>query len=97
MCAEIVKLPQVPRPTIEQALEEFLAEQRASLKPTTMAKYEETIELLRHYLNRYAVGGLPKKERAFYYRCCEARGKKRREFCQLFGPEKIIENLALFL
>ena len=96
MAAKITKLLQPARPTIEQVCEEFFVEQRKRLTSRTLAKYRGVLDLLRHHLNGYAYQGLSKAESALFDRYYNAEGDKR-EFCQLFGPEKIVENLGGFL
>ena len=92
----VATLPQIADPTIEQALEVFLAEQRKRLKPGTMARYELVISLLQSHLDGYAHEGLSKAENSFFDRLYEAEGDEHREFCQIFGPDKIIENVGSF-
>ncbi|MFQ5667370.1 MAG: hypothetical protein ACE5I7_13200 [Candidatus Binatia bacterium] len=97
MSAKIVGLVRPAEPSLDRALDEFLEEQRARLTPKTFAKYEDVLDLLRSHLNRYAYEGLSKAEAALFDRHFDAEGKEHREFCQLFGPEKIVENLGSFL
>jgi hypothetical protein len=97
MGAKIIRLPQVAARTIEQVLAEFLAEQRERLQTKTQKKYDDVIYLLRCHLNSYAYEGLSKAEAAVFEQYFNAEGEDHREFCQLFGPEKIIENLSSFL
>ncbi len=78
-------------------LEEFLAVQRKRLKPRTLLRYEDTIGLLKDHLNGYGHTSLSKAEAIFFDRCCNSEGSEQREFCQVFGPEKIIENMGDFL
>ncbi len=96
MDEEFGKLPQIADPTIEQVLEAFLVEQRKRLKPKTVAKYEDVIFLLKSYLDRYACEGLSKGENSLFDMHYEAEGDEHREFCQLFAPEKIMENVGSF-
>jgi len=96
MGAQIESLPQIAKPTIEQVLEAFLVGQRKRLKPGTMAKYEQVISLLKSHLDGYAHEGLSKVENSFFERHYEAEEDEHREFCQIFGPEKIIENVGSF-
>ena len=84
-------------PTIEEVCEEFLAVQRKRLTPRTLSRYEDVLRLLRHYLDGYAYQGLSTGESALFDRYYNAEGKEHREFCQLLGPEKIVENLGGFL
>ena len=97
MAAKITRLLQPASPTIDQVFDEFLAEQRKRLRPRTLSKYEDVLGLLRHHLNGYASESLSKAESALFDRCYNAKGDEHREFCQLFGPDKIVENLGGFL
>lgn len=84
-------------PTIEQVFAEFLDEQRVKLKPRTARQYEDVIDLLTHHLNGYGYEGLSKKEERLFNKHYNATGEAHREFCQIFGPEKIVANLGMFL
>ncbi len=97
MAAKIVKLAQPAAPTIDQVFEEFLAERRERLKPGTVSRYEDVINLLRHHLNGYAYESLSRAESALFDRHYNAKGDEHREFCQLFGPDKIVGSLGSFL
>lgn len=86
----------VARPTINEVLERFLAEQRTRLSPATFRRYEDVVELLRHCLDGYAYQSLSGEERASW----ERRWREDEEggsFCNTFGPGKIPENLGEFL
>ena len=83
--------------TIEVVLGEFLEEQRKRLKPSTMRKYENIIKLFQSCLNNYAYQSLDKQEEALFDRFYNAQGDEHREFCQIFGPEKIPGNVGEFL
>jgi len=91
------KLPQQTDKTIEDALDEFLEEQRKRLKRSTMRKYEDIVSLFKSCLNNYAYQYLDEQEEALFDRLYEANGNEHREFCQIFGPEKITENVSEFL
>lgn len=93
----IMELPRFAKPSIDDVVNEFMAEQRDRLKPATLSKYERVTSLLRDYLNGYAYEGLSKTEAALFEKHYNATGKKHREFCQIFGSEKILENLGGFL
>jgi hypothetical protein len=97
MGAKIVELARPAERTIDRVLGEFLEEQRARRAPRTVARYEDVLGLLRSHLNGYAHEGLSKAEAALFERHFNAEGDEHREFCQLFGPEKIVENLGSFL
>ena len=96
--AKIVKQPPVVAdPTIDEVLDQFLEEQRRRLAPRTFRNYEDVVNLLRDCLNGYAYQWLSKKEAALFDRHYNAEGDAHREFCQLFGPEKILGELDHFL
>jgi len=97
MSAEIKRLPQFASPSIDQVFEDFLSDQRQCLKAMTFSKYESVVELLRHHLNGYAYEGLSKAETALFEKYYNAGGEEHREFCELFRPEKILENIGMFL
>ena len=97
MAAKITRLPQPASHTIEQVFDEFLGDQRRRLRPRTLSKYEDVLGLLRDYLNRYAYQSLSTAEAALFDRYYNAPGDKHLEFCQLFGPDKIVANLGGFL
>lgn len=84
-------------PTIDQVFEEFLEEQYARWKPSTVSKYEDVISLLRHHLNGYGYDSLSKEEGELFDKYYNAEGEEHREFCQLFGPDKIVGELGMFL
>ena len=83
--------------TIEAVLGEFLEEQQKRLKPSTMRKYESIINLFQSCLNNNAYQGLNKQEEALFDRLYNAEGDEHREFCQVFGPEKIHDSVNEFL
>jgi len=82
---------------IEEVLDKFLAAQEKSLKPQTMIDYRDAISLLRDYLNSYAHENLTEEESRLLEEHDNARGGESPKFCRLFGPEKIGENLEMFL
>ena len=99
--AKVATLPKIAEPTIEQVLEEFLSDQQKKLKPKpktkTVSGYKDVIQLLRDYLNGYAYQSLSKAESALFDKYYDAEGKEHREYCQLFGPDKIPDELGGFL
>ena len=97
MVAKITRLPQPASHTIEQVFDEFLGDQRRRLRPRTLSKYEDVLGLLRDHLNGYAYQSLSTAEAALFDRYYNAPGDKHLEFCQLFGPDKIVANLGGFL
>ena len=82
-------------PTIENVLDEFLAEQDARLSPATFRKYASSVELLWIHLNGYGHEGLPDAELRRFERAFEEGDEE--DFCRLFGPEKIVEQIPHFL
>ena len=78
-----------PTITINQAFQEFLAEQEARLSPATVSKYESILDLLGSCLERY----WPGHEQSEYERITAAGGT----FCGTFGPEEILGGLSEFL
>jgi len=81
--------------TIDDVLNQFLADERERLSERTFQRYEEVVNLLRHCLDGYAYSSLDENER----RRWEAEFESREEgaFCRLFGPEKIPGHLGEFL
>jgi hypothetical protein len=89
-----------PRPadkTIKVVLEEFLADQGPRLKAGTLRKYEDIIHLFQSSLNHYAYPYLDEKESKLFDRLYQAQGEEHREFCAIFGPDKIPDNVGEFL
>ncbi len=97
MSAKIVAMARPAEPNIGRVLEEFIVEQRFRLRPKTLARYEAVLDLLRSHLNGYAYQSLAAPEAALFERCYNAEGAEHREYCDLFGPERIVENLGSFL
>jgi hypothetical protein len=91
------KQAQPAEKTIEVVLDEFLEEQEKRLKPSTMRKYENIIDLFQSSLDGYAYQYLDKQEGALFDRLYNAKGDEHREFCQVFGPEKIPDGVGEFL
>ncbi|MBI5043190.1 MAG: hypothetical protein HZC10_05045 [Nitrospirae bacterium] len=94
---KIINLPKIAEPTIEQVLEEFLSEQMIKLKPKTASDYRDVIQLFKDCMNGYAYQSLSKAESALFEKHYNAEGEEHKEFCQLFGPDKIVENTGEFL
>lgn len=82
------------QPTIDEALSQFLAEQRERLSERTFRNYDYVVELLRHSLDGYAYSSLDDSERQRWEKAFESGTQA---FCRLFGPEKIPEHLGEFL
>jgi hypothetical protein len=97
MDENVIRLPQPASPTIDEVFEAFLAEQRERLKPKTLKTYSSVIDLLRDHLNGYGHDSLSETETVLLDRHYNAEGEGHREFCQVFGPDKIPEHLGMFL
>jgi hypothetical protein len=87
----------IARPTIAEALKEFLAAQRPRLAARTFTHYEHVIELLEDCLNGYAHQSLGESERSLFERLYDAEGPEHHEFCEIFGPGHILPNVGEFL
>lgn len=94
---KIINLSKIAEPTIEQVLEEFLSEQSKILKPKTASGYRDVIRLFEDCMNGYAHQSLSKAESALFEKHYNSEGQEHKEFCQLFGPDKIAENTGEFL
>ena len=89
-----IKPQSIAQPTISEVLQEFLDEQRRRLKPRTFRRYEDVIELFQHSMNGYAYNYLDEEESVLFD---ELYNEQDLEFCDIFGPEKILENVDEFL
>jgi hypothetical protein len=83
--------------TISEVLAEYLRAEKSRLAPKTLARYTDVIGLFTHSLNGYAANSLSQFERARFDKHFNAEGEEHREFCDLFGPEHILENVGEFL
>lgn len=75
--------------TISQVFDNFLADQKARLKPKTFAKYDSIINLFQSYLESY----WPGHGQDEYNRITGEGGT----FCGTFGPEEILGGYSEFL
>src|ERR1035437_7908282 len=80
--------------TISEVLAEYLRMERGLLSPKTHARYTEVIVLFTQSLNGYAAHSLSQFERARFDKLFNAEGEQHREFCDMFGPEHILENVG---
>lgn len=87
---------QRPSRTIGQVFDEFLGLQRARLSGPTVGRYEEVLGYFRSCMDGYGHQWLSEEEAEWFigeYNRDEEAGS----FCNLFGPEKIIENMEDFV
>ncbi|HPW56132.1 MAG: hypothetical protein KA072_11480 [Thermoanaerobaculaceae bacterium] len=96
LSGKVVELARPAEPAIAKVFDEFLTEKRRELGAKTIRQYEDVICLLRGHLDGCAYESLSKPERALWERAFNAEGEAHREFCDLFGPEKIPEHLDGF-
>lgn len=83
-------------PTINQALEAFLGEQKQRLATKTYAKYEAVIHLLGDCLDSYGHLSLSAREGKVWHKAF-MQDEEAGAFCNMFGPDKIPENVGEFL
>jgi len=94
---EPLKLPELADPTLGDVLDQFLTEQQARLKPKTYGQYASVVDLFRHHMNAYGHEDLSKAESLLFERHYNAEGADHKEFCQIFGPDKIVGGIGMFL
>lgn len=92
---KILRFPTVANPNVENIFTVFLDEQRERLKPRTYRRYEDVIELFRHFLNAYGHQELDSSAEIALYEKLYLR--KKLEFCSIFGPDKVLSGLPTFL
>ncbi len=97
MSENTIKFPALAEPNIEEVLRQFLDASAQRLKPATLRKYQSVIELFIASMNNYGSGTLGEAETALFEQFYDAKGKAHREFCQIFGPDKIAGNVDEFL
>lgn len=81
-------------PTIDKLLRSFLTSRESRGRGAGAAR--SAVELLRDYLNGYAYQSLPPDEQARWEQLYDQEGTGHREYCQLFGPERIGPELGQF-
>lgn len=98
MSGKIIPFVQIAEPNIETLFRSFLHEEEQRLKQArTLLRYQQIIELLRRYLNGYAYTTLTKPEAVLFRRYTSEKREDSRTFCEIFGPDQILENLPTFL
>jgi hypothetical protein len=84
-------------PTIRTVFDEFLAEQRKRLSDRTYRRYEDAIDFFRMSMDGYAYQWLDRGDKALFHRYADAEGDDHLEFTEIFGPDRILENVDEFL
>ena len=82
--------------TIDEALDEFLAAEKARLAPSTYARYADIVSLLRDHVNGYAYLALSRAEQRRWEQASDA-GEGEGAYCAIFGPERIPGEIGSFL
>ncbi|RQD77548.1 MAG: hypothetical protein D5R97_02105 [Candidatus Syntrophonatronum acetioxidans] len=93
------KVEQFPRPAgpnINEALDNFLEDQGKRLASSTLNQYAVITEFLRECLNSCGYQFLDEEEYTLWKKLSDKR-KRKREFSQIFGPDKIPEIIDDFL
>ena len=83
-------------PTINQVLDGFMLVQRKRLSVSSARRYEEILGYFRSCMDGYGHQWLSDEEAELFNREY-GRDEEKGSFCNLFGPEKILENLDDFL
>lgn len=81
--------------TIDQALDEFLADQRVRLSARTMRNYEDVISLLQESMNSYGPNVLDGEDHDRWEKAFD--GGDFGAYCHLLGPGYILGNVSEFL
>lgn len=92
----VKELKAVADPTIEKVVARFLKES-VSAANVSKADRKGALELFMGCMNGYAYQSLSKDENALFDHYYNLEGRNHKEFCQLFGPEKILENVGEFV
>ena len=82
--------------TINQVLDDFLSVQRDRVKHSTAKRYEGVLDYFRSCMDGYGHQWLSERESELFERQFN-RDEEAGSFCNLFGPEKILENLDEFV
>ncbi len=93
------KVEQFPRsagPNIDEVLDSFFHEEKKGLASSSLNQYSIIIGFLRECLNSCGYQFLEEDEYHLWKKLSRNK-KKGREFCQIFGPDKIPEIIDDFL
>ncbi len=86
----------VAKPSIGDALAEFLAERDKPTKARPFTVKRSIVELLESYMDSYAYESLPKDEKEMWRRRWE-KDEEANSFSRTFGPHRIPEHVGTFL
>lgn len=85
-----------PSRTINQVFDEFLLLQKTRLKGSGVRRYEEVLGYFQSCMDGYGHQWLSDDEAELFDREY-SRDEEAGSFCNLFGPEKVLENLDDFV
>jgi hypothetical protein len=85
----------VTQPTIDEALDAFVAEQHERLAPSTYGRYGQVVGLLRCCLDEYGYSALADTDQVRWRDAVEAGDEQA--FCRLFGADQIATQITGFL
>lgn len=83
-------------PTINQVLDEFLVLQGTRLSDSSLGRYKDVLSYFRLCMDGYGHQWLSDEEGELFAREYD-RDEEAGSFCNLFGPEKVLENLDEFV
>ena len=93
---KVERFPRPAGPNIDEALDSFLKDQGKGLASSTLNQYTVITGFLRECLNSCGYQFLEEEEYKLWKKL-SGKKKRGREFCQLFGPDKIPEIIDDFL
>lgn len=93
----VTELPHIASPNIDEVLEEFLQDQEERLSPSTQKRYERIVDYFTRCMNDYGYLYLSRAELLLFERLNRLPDAPPMEYCQIFGPAKIPENVPEFL
>lgn len=91
-----VTKPQIADPTIEAVVKLFIKDASAA-KGVSKADKKGAAELFMNCMNSYAHQSLSEAEQELFDHYYDLDGKEHKDFCQVFGPDKISENVGEFV
>lgn len=95
MSKKVLELPRIANPTIESIFRQYLDDCAVSKKGK--ASREDAIDLFTDSLNGYAYQSLSEDETKIFEHYFELENDEHKEFCEIFGADKIIENISEFV